>query len=409
MAGNGNGNGERRRKTGGAGRLLELVRTGAADTRVTLTRESGLARATVNDRLDLLLEAGLIAANGSAASTGGRRAASFAFNQASGVVYVADMGARGARLAVCDLGANIVADERHEIDIATGPDVNLALVRDRMPALLAAAGRTEADVVAVTVGVPGPVQASPPRVVSPPIMTGWDGVVITDALALPLDVPVLVAKDTNLMALGEHRARYRDQEHILAVKVGTGIGSGIICAGALHRGAAGAAGDIGHIPVPGVDEQCVCGRTGCVEAKAGGWALARDLKALGHDVESSRDVVEMIKARHPDAMRLVNEGAKVLGIAIADEVNVVNPSTVVLGGEIATAHEHLLAHVREVVYTRSLPLATRALDIVVSELGNRAGVLGGAYLAIEHRLEPDALDRELDRRIGAGGPLNAWA
>jgi predicted NBD/HSP70 family sugar kinase len=210
------------------------------------------------------------------------------------------------------------------------------------------------------------------------------------------------------MALGEHRARFRDAEHILVVKVGTGVGSGIIVARQLHQGAEGAAGDIGHIPVPGVEEQCVCGRIGCVEAKAGGWAIARDLRALGHAVSKTQDVVTLIRRRDPDAMRLVNDGAKLLGIAIADAVNVLNPSKVVLGGEIAVAHEDLLGHVREVVYTRSLPLATRSLDIVVSDLGNRAGVLGGAYLAIEHRLQPEALDHELDVRIGSG-ELTAWA
>ena len=399
---------ETRRHTAGAGRLLELVRTGAAGTRLALTRESGLARATVNDRLELLVETGLIHTNGSAASTGGRRAASFAFNESSGVIYVADLGASHAAMAICDLGANVLAHERHEIDIAAGPEPNLALVRERLGPLLAAAGRTEADLVAVTVGVPGPVQSSPPRVVAPPIMTGWDGVVVPDALALELPVPVLVGNDVNLLALGEHRARYADQEHILVVKVGTGVGSGIIVARRLHQGAEGAAGDIGHIPVPGVDEQCVCGRTGCVEAKAGGWAIARDLRALGHDVPGSREVVAMIRAREPDALRLVNEGARLLGTAIADAVNVLNPSTVVLGGDIANAHEQLLAHVREVVYTRSLPLATRRLEIVTSQLGDRAGILGGAYLAIEHRLQPDVLDDELGRRLGSG-ELAAWA
>ena len=210
------------------------------------------------------------------------------------------------------------------------------------------------------------------------------------------------------MALGEHRASYADQQHILVVKVGTGVGSGIIVACNLHQGAEGAAGAIGHIPVPGIDEQCVCGRIGCVEAKAGGWAIARDLRALGHDVERSRDVVAMIRAREPDALRLVNEGARLLGTAIADAVNVLNPSKVVLGGDIANAHEQLLAHVREVVYTRSLPLATRRLEIVNSQLGDRAGILGGAHLAIEHRLRPETLDHELERRI-ASGALGAWA
>ena len=117
----------------------------------------------------------------------------------------------------------------------------------------------------------------------------------------------------------------------------------------------------------------------------------------------------MIRAREPDAMRLVNEGARLLGTAIADAVNVLNPSTVVLGRDIATAHEHLLAHVREVVYTRSLALATRRLDIVVSQLGDRAGILGGAYLAIEHRLRPHALDQELEHRIASGAPISAWS
>jgi predicted NBD/HSP70 family sugar kinase len=399
---------EIRRHTAGAGRLLELVRTGTADTRLALTRESGLARATVNDRLELLVDAGLIHSNGAAASTGGRRAASFAFNEGSGVVYVADLGASQAALAVCDLGANVVVHEHHEIDIAAGPAVNLALVRERLGPLVAEAGRTEADLVAVTVGVPGPVQSSPPRVVAPPIMTGWDGVVVPDALALELPVPVLVGNDVNLMALGEHRASHSNEQHILVVKVGTGVGSGIIVACNLHQGAEGAAGDIGHIPVPGIDEQCVCGRSGCVEAKAGGWAIARDLRAIGHEVESSRDVVAMIRAREPDALRLANEGAKLLGTAIADAVNVLNPSKVVLGGDIANAHEQLLAHVREVVYTRSLPLATRSLDIVASQLGDRAGILGGAYLAIEHRLRPERLDGELERRIESGA-LAAWA
>jgi predicted NBD/HSP70 family sugar kinase len=116
----------------------------------------------------------------------------------------------------------------------------------------------------------------------------------------------------------------------------------------------------------------------------------------------------MIRAREPDALRLANEGAKLLGTAIADAVNVLNPSKVVLGGDIANAHEQLLAHVREVVYTRSLPLATRSLDIVASQLGDRAGILGGAYLAIEHRLRPERLDGELERRIESGA-LAAWA
>ena len=401
--------GARRRPTSGAGRLLELIRTGQAGTRLGLTRESGLARATVNDRLELLLAARLIRGNGNAASTGGRRPASYAFDRAVGVVLVAELGSSEARLAACDLGASVLALERHVIDIRRGPEPTLALVRERLPAVLAETGRSASDVVGVTVGVPGPVRVSTGTVLVPPIMTGWHGVDIPTALRLPMAAPILADNDVNLMALGEHRVILAAEEHILLVKVGTGVGSGIISAGHLHRGAQGAAGDIGHIPVAGVDEPCVCGRRGCVEAKAGGWALARDLRALGHDVETSADVLGLIHAREPDAMRLLAEAGKILGVAVADTVSVLNPSTVVIGGDIAGAHEDLLAHVREVVYTRALPLVTRSLRIVPSELRERAGVVGGAYRAIEHRLHPAALDRELERRLDGDAPLHAWS
>jgi predicted NBD/HSP70 family sugar kinase len=148
---------------------------------------------------------------------------------------------------------------------------------------------------------------------------------------------------------------------------------------------------------------------GCVEAKAGGWALARDLKALGHETDDSWDVVGLLRAHEPDAVRLLGEAGRVLGHAIADAVSFFNPSHVVLGGEIAHAHQHLLATVREVVYSRSLPLATRSLQIGLSELGERAGVIGGAYRGIEHRIGADEVDAELDRRLSSGQSLDAWA
>lgn len=402
------GNGHRARLTTGAGRVLELVRTGRADTRLALTEESGLARATVSDRVDMLVRAGLLLQDGSAASTGGRRAASYAFNADAGVVLVADLGASAARFAACDLSARVLADERHPLDLAAGPDPTLELVRARLAAVLEASGRAPEDVVAITMGVPGPVEVGTGRVVAPPIMPGWDGLDVPSALHLPYEAPVLLDNDVNLMALGEHRSVLADEQHLLVVKVGTGVGSGIIANGMVHRGAQGAAGDIGHIRGHGRDELCRCGMRGCVEASAGGWALARDLRALGRDVRDSADAVALVAARDPDALRLLSEAGSVLGTAIADAVSFFNPSTVVLGGDLAHAHELLLGRVREVVYAASLPLATRSLRIDLSELGERSGVIGGAHRAIEHRLAPAAIDRELEARLSAPAPVAAW-
>jgi len=272
----------------------------------------------------------------------------------------------------------------------------LAWLRDCFDRMLAESGRTPADVRGVGVGVPGPVEFATGRPVNPPIMPGWDNHPISDELGDHYDAPVLVDNDVNLMALGEHWSTWPDAEHLLYVKVGTGIGCGIVAGGEIHRGAEGAAGDIGHVRVT-ADESvvCRCGNVGCLEAVAGGRAIAARLRELGLATESSRDVVGQVRAGNPEAVRLVREGGRTLGDVLASVVNFFNPAVIVIGGDVADAHEQLLAGVREVVYQRSLPLATRHLRVVRSSLGDRAGVLGAAMMVTEHVLAPEAVDRAL--------------
>jgi predicted NBD/HSP70 family sugar kinase len=387
--------GTRPRPTAGAGLLLELIRSGRAVTKVDLAEASGFARATVNDRLELLLGSGLLSAAPPRPSTGGRRPAAYALNEEAGVVLIAAMGASAVRFACCNLGATVLADERQAIDITAGPTAILEIVRRGLSAVLEAAGSAQDDVRGVTLGVPGPVDFANGRVVSPWTTSGWDGLDIRAALALPYQAPFLVENDANLMALGEHRAALRADEDCMFVKVGTGVGCGIVSFGRLYRGSVGGAGDIGHIRGPELDDVCRCGNRGCVEAAAGGWALARDLHAQGHDVSSTADVVEMLRANDPAALEIAARAGRVLGGAVADAVSLLNPSVVVLGGQIAEADDRMLDRIREVVYSRALPLVTRTLRMQMSSLGERAGVVGGAYLMLEHVLAPEAVDRAL--------------
>jgi predicted NBD/HSP70 family sugar kinase len=184
------------------------------------------------------------------------------------------------------------------------------------------------------------------------------------------------------------------------VKIGTGIGCGLVAGGHVHRGADGAAGDIGHIHVPDKDDVvCRCGNLGCLEAVAGGSALAARLAGLGLPTRTSRDVVAQVLASQPDAVRLVREAGHAIGGVLAACVNMLNPSVIVIGGDVAGAGEQLLAGIREVVYRRSLPLATGRLRIVPSELGDEAGITGAAVMVLETILSPAAVDARL---VGAG-------
>ena len=377
------------------GELLSLIRAGTAVTRADLARHTGLARSTVAQRVDALLASGHVLEAGGTPSTGGRPATMLVFNHQAGVVLVADLGATHARVAVTDLAGTPLAELAGDLDIALGPDHVLKWVSARFGDLLQTTGKSPADVSGIGIGVPGPVEFDTGRPVNPPIMPGWDGFDIPAWFADRYGAPVLVDNDVNIMARGEHWVHWRSTPHLLFVKVGTGIGCGIVADGHIHRGARGAAGDIGHIRATGEDVICACGNVGCLEAVAGGHALAMRLAATGVEASNSRDVVRLVHEGNVSATQMVRAAGRTLGEVLAGTVNFFNPAVIVIGGDIAEAHAQLLAGVREGIFSRSLPLATRDLRIVPCRLGDRAGVSGAAITAIEQVLSPAAVDRTL--------------
>jgi predicted NBD/HSP70 family sugar kinase len=213
-------------------------------------------------------------------------------------------------------------------------------------------------------------------------MTGWHGFPVRQSVGSWFDCPVLVENDVNAMVVGELEAMPAGTTELLVVKVGTGVGCGIITGGRVLRGAVGAAGDIGHTAadttgthLPPLD--CRCGKRGCVEAYAGGWALARDLSGYRDRPVTVQEVVDALVAGDAAALRLAHEAGQALGASLATAVSLLNPSAVVLSGQVAVAAgEHLLASVRERIYTRALPLATRNLDVRISSLWPDSGVHG---------------------------------
>jgi predicted NBD/HSP70 family sugar kinase len=380
----------------GAGTLLRLIRGGEATTRAELARHTGLARSTIAQRVDALLANALVYEAGGSASTGGRPPTMLAFNDAAGVVLVADLGATHSRLAVTDLAGRPLAEEALELEIDGDPEKVLAKVDARFARLRKGQPWASRPVRGIGVGVPAPVAFATGQPVSPPIMPAWDGFRVGDWFAERYRVPVLVDNDVNIMALGEHWANWRETDHFLFIKVGTGIGCGAIVGGHIHRGAQGAAGDVGHIRVTSADEVlCGCGNVNCLEALAGGRAIARRLSELGLEAANSRDVITLVRRGEPQAVALVREAGRLIGEVLAACVNLLNPDVIVVGGDLAEAHEQLLAGIREVTFQRSTPLATQKLRTAESRLGDRAGITGAAIMVIEHILAPDAVDRSL--------------
>ncbi|WP_449063959.1 ROK family protein [Planomonospora algeriensis] len=380
----------------GAGVLLDILRDGQARTRAELVQLTGLARSTLAQRLDALVSQQWIVPTEEAISSGGRPAVAFTFNRSARVVLAADLGATHARIAVTDLATEVLAERAAEMPIDRGPEPTLTWLQQTFEEMLAETGHSTAEVCGIGVGLPGPVEHGSGRPVNPPIMPGWDGFPVPEWLGGRLGVPVLADNDVNIMALGEHWAARPEADHLIFVKIGTGIGCGIISDRRLHRGAQGAAGDIGHIRVASaLDTVCRCGNAGCLEAVAGGAAMAARLRAEGVEAADSRDVVRLVRGGNTQAVQLIRQAGREIGDVLASIVNFFNPSVIVIGGDLSEAGEQVLAGLREVIYSRSLPLATQHLTIAASELGDRAGVIGAAVMVVDHVLSPGAVDRSV--------------
>jgi len=379
----------------GPGSLLRLIRASDGITRAELAQRTGLARSTITQRLEQLQSFGLLREVGGNASTGGRPPMHLAFNEDAGLVLAADLGATHSRLAVTNLGGRVLAEDRGDIEIAAGPEAVLDWVEERFAKLLRESGRERREVTGVGIGIPGPVEHATGLPRNPPIMPGWDGFPVPERFESSYGAPALVDNDVNIMALGEHWTDWPEVDHLIFVKVGTGIGCGIVLDGAIHRGADGAAGDVGHVRIAteegSEDVVCSCGNVNCLEALAGGGAMARQLREAGIDARDSRAVVELARAGRAEAVQMVRHSGRLVGEVLAAAVNFHNPSVIVVGGDVALAQEQLLAGIREVVYQRSLPLATRHLRIVRSPLEDRAGIIGAAAMVIERllALDPD--------------------
>ncbi len=400
--------------------VLDEIRSTRSRSRSELVTRTGLGRAIVARRVQELIDRGLVAEGETGPSTGGRPPRQLAFRADAGHVLAADLGATSISVAVTDLAGRILGHYAEPAEIASGPEAILGRVEELFQELQHTTRSIPGPTWGVGVGVPGPVEFATGRPISPPIMPGWDGYPIRARFAERYAAPVWVDNDVNVLALGEWRAGIaQGHDDVVVIKFGTGIGAGIISHGRLHRGAQGSAGDVGHIQV--VDDAsviCRCGNVGCLEALAGGAAIGRDGEAVALEGRSDRlraaldehgsltaeDVARAAAFGDPVAVELLQAAGRRVGHMLASVVNFFNPSLVVIGGGVAQGGDQLLASIRETVYRRSLPLATRELLIQRSSLGMLGGVIGVSALVVDQLFARDAIERWLAAGLPAGMP-----
>ena len=378
---------------------LDLIRfTPGGISRSELARQLNLTRAAVTTIINDFIDDGLVRETGKGPTTGRRRPILLEINPQRGYLVGVDLGATHLSLLVTDFAAHVVSELETPFDIRRNPEECLQKVEQALSETLARAQLRLEDVTAIGVGVPGPVEAATGKVIAPPIMPGWHNYPIQAVLQERWGRPVSLNNDAELGALGEWaQGAGRGERYLAYIKVGTGIGAGLLLDGKIYRGVSGCAGEIGHITIRDNGPLCACGSHGCLEALAGGSAIAAKAAAAVKEGKRTRlgsageitamDVAHAARLGDLVAQQIIVEAGGYLGIAIASLINLFNPSMVVIGGGVAQIGDLLLDPVRQVVGERSLRSAAKAVRISSAVLGRRSTSMGAVVQALNLALD----------------------
>lgn len=391
--------------------VLRLIWKEREISRAEISRRLDLSRSTVSEIVGALLPRGLVAEVGTGPSRGGRRPIVLRFQDDACTILGVEMGATHVQVVVTDLRGRILAVEHRDHPVRSDPDGTRRTITELCDAALRRVRGGRSRLMGIGIAVPSPVDPAHPHRLSELVMPHWHGRLGLEGLAARFGVPLLVDNDANLGALAEHWwGAGRGADDFAYIKIATGLGSGHVIGGEIYRGSSGVAGEIGHLAMDPHGELCMCGLRGCLATLVGAHALVKRAEALRGDFPNSAlakrpptmtSIEDAALAGDALALRLANEAAQHLGIAIASLLNLMNPSLVILGGGLARLGELLLEPLRETAARRTLASSLRVTDIRMAELGPQATAVGAATLVLKSALDDSRLFPVSTRRRGA--------
>ena len=373
-------------------RVIDALRTRGAISRADIARQTGLSRSTVSSLVGDLQAAGLVVERvaesaAPASPQGGRPPVLVALDQSAGAVVGLDFGHDSLRVAIADLSYAILAETYAELEVDTAAQDALDTGARLVGELIEEAGVERDRVLAAGMGLPGPIERES-GVVHSPILPSWVGLNPANEMEERLELPVHVDNDANVGALGESTFGVGRGSHVMAyLRLSAGIGAGLVINGRPFRGARGIAGEIGHVLVDPQGPICRCGNRGCLETFVAGPALC-ELLRRSHGPLTVHDLLRLAEEGDAGCQRVLADAGRVVGRAVADLCNYLNPDLVVVGGDLSVAGDVLLEPMREAVRRFAIPAAVEDVEIVAGTLGGRAELLGALALAGHESEDP---------------------
>lgn len=365
-------------------RIIETLLGSGPSTQAEISRHTGLSTATVSNIVKSMAEIGLISTSPTTSS--GRRALSVTLNGNGAVAVGIDFGRSHVRVVLANLGYRVVAERAIPLPLGHKASEGIRAAADLLDALLAEANLKRSSIVGVGVGIPGPIDRRSGTVIQGAILPEWVGISILDRLEESLTLPVFADNDANLGALaqvtwGPHGA----VNNLMFLKIGSGIGAGLILNGAPYYGNIGVTGEIGHATISDHGLICRCGNRGCLETVAS-TAIMIELLSRGAPAPITvEDIVRRALTRDTATLRVIDDAGVAIGRAVANVANLINPEVIVVGGPLAELDDLLLEPIRRGLMRHAVPVVGESTSLAMSSLGDRAEALGAAALVFQHQ------------------------
>ena len=369
-------------------RVLESLRLGGDLTQAELSRRTALAPSTVSNIVRDLADAGVVAVQD---EHGGRRGRLVRLEAQGRLLLGVEFGQSHLSVALASLSQQVIAETSVRMPLGHEHATGLTRAVSLVDNLLDRSGLARDRIVAGGMALPAPIDLAGRIVGSRSVLPGWAEIDLVEAAEKAFKVPVLVDNDANAGALGEHLwGAGRGHDNFAYLKLAHGIGAGLILNGRLFRGENGVSGEIGHTTVDERGVFCRCGNRGCLETIATTPRILAMLSPTHPRLSSIEDVVAAARAGDAGCERALGDTGRAVGIAVANLCNIVNPGTIVIGGELALAGELIIGPMRAIVSRYGVPSAVAGLAITTSELG-RSSQLRGAIALAAAEAEPRLL------------------
>ena len=366
-------------------RVMEVLRMQGRVSQADISRATGLSRTTISTMIAELRKAGLVLDIETRRKhpRGGRPGVELVLRDPAQVVVGIDFGHSHIGVAVADLGHNVLAERRAELDVNREAVQALDSAARMFADVLAGAGVDSGSVLGAGIGIPGPVDLAHGTAGSATILPGWVGLRIASEMEQRLGVPVEVENDANLGALAELTwGAGRDCSNFAYIKAATGIGAGIVVDGRLLRGATGTAGEIGHTTLHEAGPLCYCGNRGCLETVASGPAIVELVGPIDGERPALGRIIELAAGGDLRCRRAIADAGREIGVAVAGLCNLINPERVIVGGLLSRAGEVLLRPMRDSIRRHAVQAAAATLDVRAAVFVERAELLGAVALAL---------------------------